>query len=442
MTTLSDPLTSGRIFRTWWPLAASWILMALEGPALNIVVARLADPKIHLAAYGSLVFPLALLIEAPIIMLLAASTALCKDWAAYRKIRRFMHVTSAALTALHALVAFTPLYGLIVGGVIGAPEEIIEPSRIGFMVMLPWTWAIAYRRFNQGVLIRFGHSLTVGIGTAVRLLFDGAALAVGFALQSVPGTTVATAAIIAGVVGEAAYVGWRVRPVLRTELAETSESADPLTYRAFFRFYVPLSLTTLVLLGARPVVTAAISRMPNALDSLAVLPVVTSLTFLLRSTGIAYSEVVITHLDIKGSARALRRFALGLIAAVTVGLLLIAATPLSRLWFGTVTGLSENLVRLARSGLWFALLLPGVSALQSWLRGIVLHSRRTRSVTEATLIYFILLAGILWVGIEWSRYSGVHVGLVAMTAGELAAAGWLAWRSRQARRALEVRDAA
>ena len=83
-----------------------------------------------------------------------------------------------------------------------------------------------------------------------------------------------------------------------------------------------------------------------------------------------------------------------------------------------------------------------MSALQSWLRGIVLHSRRTRSVTEATLIYFALLAGILWIGIEWSRHGGVYVGLVAMTAGELAAAGWLAWRSRRARRALETRDAA
>jgi hypothetical protein len=440
MTTSSDPLTSRRIFKTWWPLAASWILMALEGPALNIVVARLADPKVHLAAYGSVVFPLAVLIEAPIIMLLAASTALCVDWAAYRKIRRVMHFAGAALTALHALIAFTPLYGLIVGGVIGAPEEIIGPGRIGFMVALPWTWAIAYRRFHQGVLIRFGYSLTVGIGTGVRLFLDVAVLAAGFVLQSIPGTTVATAAIIAGVLGEAGYVGWRVRPVLRSELPETRASKDPLTYRAFFRFYVPLSLTSLILLGARPVLTAAISRMPNALDSLAVLPVVTSLTFLLRSTGVAYSEVVIAHLGAEGSARPLRRFALGLIAAVTVGLLLVAATPLSRLWFGTVTGLSENLVQLARSGLWFALLLPGVSTLQSWLRGIVLHSRRTRSVTDATLIYFVLLVGILWIGIEWSRYSGVHVGLAAMTVGELAGAGWLAWRSRWARKALRVRD--
>lgn len=204
---------------------------------------------------------------------------------------------------------------------------------------------------------------------------------------------------------------------------------------------MPLSLTTLIFLGARPVLTAAVSRMPNALDSLAVLPVVTSLTFLLRSIGVAYSEVVIAHLDTEGSAQPLRKFALGLISAVSLGLLVVAATPLSRFWFGTVTGLSEDLIRLARGGLWFALLLPGLSTLQSWMRGIVLHSRRTRSVTEATLVYFVLLVGVLWIGIEWPRYSGVYVGLAAMSVGELAGALWLIWRSRKARRALHLRDA-
>ncbi len=67
------------IIRTWWPLAASWLLMGLEGPAISAVIARLANPEINLAAYGGVVFPLALFIEAPIIMLLAASTALSTD---------------------------------------------------------------------------------------------------------------------------------------------------------------------------------------------------------------------------------------------------------------------------------------------------------------------------------------------------------------------------
>ena len=64
------------ILRTWWPLAASWMLMGFEGPAVAAVVARMAEPKINLAAWGGVVFPLSLMVEAPIIMMLAASTAL------------------------------------------------------------------------------------------------------------------------------------------------------------------------------------------------------------------------------------------------------------------------------------------------------------------------------------------------------------------------------
>jgi hypothetical protein len=72
-------LSRRRIFDTWWPLAASWVLMGAELPVLSAVVARLDNPEINLAAYGGIIFPIALLIEAPVIMLLAASTALCKD---------------------------------------------------------------------------------------------------------------------------------------------------------------------------------------------------------------------------------------------------------------------------------------------------------------------------------------------------------------------------
>lgn len=79
--TLSLPSPTGslstrRIARAWWPLAASWLLMGAEAPILSAVVARLADPEINLAAYSGIVFPLSLIIESPIIMLLAASTTL------------------------------------------------------------------------------------------------------------------------------------------------------------------------------------------------------------------------------------------------------------------------------------------------------------------------------------------------------------------------------
>ena len=433
-------VTTRQIFKTWWPLAASWILMALELPLINIVITRLVNPEIHLAAYGSLVFPLALLIEAPIIMLLAASTALCSDWEAYRKVRRFTHVLSAVLTGIHALVAFTPIYGLIARNVLSAPEEIIGPARIGMMITLPWTWAIAYRRFNQGVLIRFGHSLAVGLGTIVRLLADCSVLAIGFFVGTIQGTAIATATIIAGVLFEALYIGLRVRPVLRTQLPEVSPDHEPFSYRAFLKFYVPLSLTSLIVLGARPIFTAGVSRMLDPLSSLAVLPVITSMTFLFRAGGVAYSEVVIAMMGKNGAYQALRKFAIGLMAIMTAGILLIAATPLGSIWFGRITGLSDDLLSLARAGLWFALLLPGLSALQSWFQGVIMHHKRTNAITEAVILYLIVTVSILFAGVAWGQMRGIYVALFAMTVGEVVRLGWLTWRSRKARQLLKARD--
>jgi Cu/Ag efflux pump CusA len=121
-------LSINNIFTTWWPLALSWFLIALELPALSAIIARLADPKINLAAYGGIVLPLALMIEAPIIMLLAASTALSKDCDSYRKIRKFMHTTAGVLTACHVIIVSTPLYFFITRQTIGSPEEIIIPA--------------------------------------------------------------------------------------------------------------------------------------------------------------------------------------------------------------------------------------------------------------------------------------------------------------------------
>ena len=109
-TATSPRLSYRRIFATWWPLAASWLLMGVELPAVSAFVARMPNPAINLAAYGGIVFPLALIIESPVIMLLAASTALSKDEPSYQLIRRFMLITAAALTGLHILIAFTPLY--------------------------------------------------------------------------------------------------------------------------------------------------------------------------------------------------------------------------------------------------------------------------------------------------------------------------------------------
>jgi hypothetical protein len=428
------------VWNSWLPLAASWLLMGAELPLLSAVVARLPDPAVNLAAYGGVVFPVALIIEAPIIMLLAASTALSRDWSSYRKLRAFMVQAGALLTGLHVLVAFTPLHDVVARDWIGAPEEVIEPARWGLMMMTPWTWAIASRRFHQGVLIRFGHSGAVWRGTVIRLLANAVVLAGGYLIGTIPGILVATAAVILGVTTEALYIWLKVRPVLRNQVKPAVSNQSELTTDRLLRFYLPLAMTPLITLSVQPILTGAISRMPDALANLAVWPAFNGLVFMIRSTGLAYNEVMVALLDRRGGYPVLRRFAIGLAVLQTVVLLVLAMTPAAWLWFSKLAGLEPRLSSLASTAMWSAILLPALTVWLSWYQGILLQSHRTRAITESVVLFLVICVAVLAAGVMWGTVSGLYVGMVAMTLGAFAQGLWQGVRSRETRLALTRRD--
>lgn len=404
--------------------------MALELPALSGIISRLPDPKINLAAYGGIVFPLALIIEAPIIMLLAASTALSKDWESYRKIRKFMHYTSACLTAIHLLVVITPLYFFVTRNLIGSPEEIIIPARYGLAIMLPWTWSIAYRRFNQGVLIRFGHSRIVSQGTFVRLAADILVLALGYLKGDIPGIIVATSAVALGVVSEAVFIGFKVRPVLKNQLKNQPTASPVLTRSSFLKYYIPLALTSLITLISQPLISTALSRMPMALDSLAIWPVLFGFLFIFRSPGVAYNEVVVSLLDEPASFPSLRKFALLLTFGTTAFLLAVVSTPAARIWFIDITSLPDSLFPLARNALWFSLLIPGANTLQSLFQGLLLHARNTRGIPEAVGIFLGSTIMLYIGGILSASVPGIYIGTIGFSLGMSLQAAWLKHKSR------------
>ncbi|HJS29588.1 MAG TPA: hypothetical protein VJ768_08195 [Anaerolineales bacterium] len=414
--------------------------MGLELPAVSAVIARLDDPEINLAAYGGVVFALALLVEAPIIMMLAASTALSKNRDAYWKLYRFMMVLAGTLTVVHLLIAFTPLYYVVVERLIGAPEPVVEAARPGLMIMLPWTWFIAYRRFNQGALIRFGHSNAVGIGTIIRLSVTMTTLTIGLVSERFPGIVIGPAAVIAGVVSEAIYAGLRIRPVLRNEIPEMPAGSEPLTYRAIADFYIPLALTSLIFLIAQPILSASMSRMPLAIPSLAVWGVLSGLVFLFRSAGIAFLEVVVALLDEPGSSGPILRFSWVLAGAITLGMALIAFTPLSGLWFGAISGLSPDLVEFGKIGLILALLWPLTNVFQSLFQGAILYSRKTRAVTEAVVIFLTTATAVNIAGVRIGEVPGIYIGVCAVVLGSIVQTLWLFHRARPTLRQVIERD--
>ena len=435
-------LTLRHILRTWWPLAASWLLMGFEGPAVASVVARMAEPKINLAAWGGVVFPLSLMAEAPVIMLLAASVALSRDWASFVKLRRFMMRLGFVMTVVHVLIVATPLYHLIVRGLIHAPEEIIGPARLGLFIMIPWTWAIAYRRFHQGVLIRFGHSLKVGLGTLVRFSADATVLAVGYFLAGLPGIAIAGCGMIAGVLSEALYVHLTVRSTLKNELRPAPPALEPLTTRAMLDFYIPLSLTQVLMLVANPIGSAAMSRMPLALESLAAWPTAGAVRYITGGFGGAYNEVVVALVERDRSYRPLRLFAVGLGIFSTAILAVLIIPEVSHAIFARLMDLADPLPTLIHRCTFILLPAPAIAVFQSYFQGIILHSRRTRSITESVAIFLIVATAALVAAVVWGGTTGLYVTMGAFILGELVRTVWLWLRSRGARQELRARDAA
>lgn len=351
-----------------------------------------------------------------------------------------MLIAASALTALHVLIAFTPLYYLVAEKILGAPEVIIEPGRIGLMLMTPWTASIAYRRFNQGVLIRHNHSKKVGIGTVVRLSADLIVLLVGYSIGTIEGIIVATCAVSAGVISEAIYSGIAVQPVIRNQVQTARYIQPVLTMKAFLNFYFPLVLTSLLTLLVQPIGSAALSRMPSALTSLAVWPVLSGLTFMFRSTGVAYNEVVVALLDEPLSTQRLRRFTAYLTGAITLLILLVALTPLSLLWFEIVSGLEPDLADMAVIGLALGIPTAGFAVLQSWFQGLLLHGGRTRAITEAVLLYLVTCSAFLWLGVLRSEYAGLFWAMASFTTAMLLQTLWLWFRSRAEERFVQERD--
>ncbi|RME79715.1 MAG: hypothetical protein D6785_11025 [Planctomycetota bacterium] len=414
--------TSRDIFNLWWPLAGSWLFMALELPMITFFLSRMAHAKFELAAYGSVVFPLCLLLESPIMMILAASTALCKGRDSYFQVWRFMMLLSAALTILHFLAAFTSFYYPLAQQILGVEESIALHARPAFQYMLPWSWAIGYRRFYQGILIRYGKSKAIGWGTLLRIGLNGGILAIGYSFSILGGAGLAGFSTASGVMGEAIFVRIVVHPYLK-ELKTRQDS--PLSFRGLLHFYIPLALTSLSSLMVMPLTTVFLSRLPLPVESLALWPVAMSFFFILRSPAFAYKEVVVAIMERENGYSALKRFTLGM--AMISGIVTFAFTldPIFSFWFTEIIVLTPYLSHFIRLSLVICLLLPFLTVYINWLQGLLVFTKNTRPIIESMILHLLVNILIPSFFLVFPIFPGVYIAALATIIGNLVQFLWL-----------------
>ncbi len=415
-------VSTRRVILFWLPLAATWFMMALEGPYVAAIVARMPEAARGLAAFG-VATSLAWLIESPIMMLLSASAALVRDRASYLALRRFANTLNALVTLGMVVLALPPVFDFVAERLIGLPHDIAQATHVATTAMILWPGAIGYRRFYQGMLVRHHLTRRVAYGTVVRLTamsVTAALLAFAFDVQ---GALVGALALLAGVLCEAAASRFMARELVRDLMtSETVAEGTLLRQRDIARFYFPLALTSILAMALGPLVTFGLGRGLAPLQSLAVWPVVNSTLFLFRSGGVAFQEVGIA-LD---ADRAVGRTAAGIGTLASLALVLVAWTPLEHLWLERFSGLSPALAGFALWPIRILVLLPLLEYLISFQRARWILEHRTGIVTMASAVEAVTLAVALFVAFGVLDLVGAVGGAMAMLAGRLGSCAYLA----------------
>jgi hypothetical protein len=402
--------------------------MTMEGPFVSMIINRLPDEIIMLAAMG-IVNSLSVTIESPIITLLATSTALTRDRASYLLLRRFTIHWMILLTAITFLLGYTPLFDVVISGLLNVPDDVAIWVRPGLRIMLFWSAAIAWRRFLQGVMIRYDQTRKVAWGTVVRLVSSGGTALALALLTDWPGVIIGSCALMSGVVTEAVYATVAVRPILQNQLGPDSQPTVPsnLTYQGLFWFHLPLAGTSLLTLLVQPLVAFSLARAPNPTLSLAAWPVVFQVMLIARAAAFALPEVVIALSDGEPTFRPLRRFSLSITGTISVIMILFLATPLVGFYLLVVQDLRPEVSEIAHQGLLVFITLPALATMISWIRGLLIDSRATTIVNGGMAINLITTIIMLFIGIslEWP---GINSAALALSVAAVAEFLFLWWR--------------
>jgi hypothetical protein len=450
--------------------------MAVESPICVSVVSRLPAPVLNTAAFNILM-SIALFIESPIIDLLSTSTTLSKNHRDFAVLSRFVWYLVLFTAITHSIMVLTPLYWVITRNIMGLQRDVAQTARLGLAFMIPWAPAIAWRRYRQGLLIRFHQTKMVGFGTVVRVCTIATVNLVLYFATHLTGAQVVGSALVCAVVAEALFIQWASRDVVMKHLTldplpseavppeETAEDGltgggamdlsdalspvgglerpgaptvyprpnskpEPLTMRKLFAFHMPLTLTTMVALLGSPIIASFLSKAPNPVLTLASWQVAFSLLWLFRTITFALPEVVITLYKDPQSARKLRDFCMWVGFGTSAIALTAAALRLDYWFFTTVYQSKPQTAELAHLTFLAAAPLGFVNSMQSYVRGMLTAHHLNVARFAAVLCGMTTMIVALVIGLH-SPWRGVLSGAIAMNLGLIAELSVLAvaWKT-------------
>lgn len=368
--------------------------MAFEGPYIAAIIGRLPDVKVNLAGYG-IAYSVGLLVESPIIMLMSASTAMVKSRQSYIKLRNFSFFLIIILTLLILVILMKPVYHFIFVERLKLDERLQDVVYYAIAGLIPWSGAIGYRRFYQGIIIKYGKTRLVALGTFTRMSTIIVLALILKHFTSINSALLGTLTLSGAVIIEAIVT--RIFAISPVKKVLGVEEKEELSYYDIVKFYFPMAMTPLIALAVPPLTTFALLKGKNPVESAAIMPVLNSLTFVFRAVGLSFQEVSIALMDkdFKNFVK-IRNFMRGLFIFNVLGYGSISFTSLSDYYFIKISGMTKELADMAKIPARILTFIPPFSALLAFQRAVIVKKGVTIHMTIATGIEVLATVSLLF----------------------------------------------
>lgn len=378
----SQSVSFGTLWREFLPLSLSDVTMACGDPMITTTLAHLPDAQVNLAAVG-VAKSLAIFFESPIIMILHASNALAGSQDSRKALWRFTLLVGGGLTFLLSLLGLPIIFSFVGVSLLGIPSAMLATVSQVLLLMGGWPFAIAWRRYFQGLLIYHGQSRSVAKASILRLFTLALVLTGGFFFP-ISGGILAGLALISGVIVEAVAVTIFARIYGATIPPETVTQPNlPRNLAQVGKFYLPLANSMMVVWGGRAILISVIARAEDATVAIAAWSAAWGLVLVIaNSTRMIQQMVIKYHHQV--SDKQLLTFAISVGAACSTLLLFMSLTPVGDRIVQSFIANDLTLAKSMKPVLLICAIVPLLVALQNATQGFLVSENRTGHVNLST----------------------------------------------------------
>ena len=398
--------------------------MACGDPMMTTTLAYLPDAQVNLAAVG-IAKSLAIFFESPIIMILHAANALAGSQDSRKALWRFTLFVGAGLTCLLSLLGLPMIFNFVGVSLLGIPSAMLATVSQVLLLMGGWPFAIAWRRYFQGLLIYHGQSRAVAKASILRLFTLALVLTGGFFLP-ISGGILAGFALISGVVVEAIAVTIFARLSGATLPPQIEQPNLPRNLAQVWKFYLPLANSMMVVWGGRAILISILARAEDSTIAIAAWSAAWGLVLVIANSTRMVQQMVIKYRH-QVSDRQLLSFAISVGAACSSLLLLMSVTPIGDRIVQSFIGNDLTLANSIKPVLLICTIVPLFVALQNATQGFLVSENRTGHVNLSTWLGTGTLLIIATFAIN-KGMNGAMAAAIAMITSMLVEVTCLLWK--------------